>query len=82
MHGKGVLGLATETGRFPKAPCSRKNLAALPCIHLFHLVDWQGKNKFCPYPFGTDDIDIFIMCQDNFLYNGEAEPGSLLILSP
>ena len=49
---------------------------------LFPMVQGQRENKFCPNPFGTDDIDIFIMCQDNFLYNGEAEPGSLLILSP
>lgn len=50
-------------------------------LQLFPLGCRQGEDKFCADSFGTDDVDIFIMCLNNFFYDRESKTGTLLVLS-
>ena len=42
----------------------------------------QGEDELGPHPLGADDIDIFSMCLDGLLDNGQTQAGALLVLSP
>ena len=50
-------------------------------LQLFPLGCRQGEDKFSADSFGTDDVDIFIMCLNNFFYDRESKTGTLLVLS-
>ena len=50
-------------------------------LQLFPLGCRQGEDKFSADSFGTNDVDIFIMCLNNFFYDRESKTGTLLVLS-
>ena len=51
-----------------------KRLSKLPFF-------WKGEGKFCSNTLCTDNIDIFIMCLQDFLDNGKAKSCTLFVLS-
>lgn len=44
--------------------------------------EWQGKDELCSHSFGADDVDMFIVCLNNFFYNSKSQAGSPFIFSP
>ncbi len=46
---------------------NEKKLIFILCIR-------EGEDKFGSYPFGTDDINIFMVCMNDLFYNGKTSP--------
>lgn len=56
---------------FSKAFLSRsaRECAEAHSFLLLFFRQWKGEDKFCSNSFGTDHIDIFIVCLNNFFYD-------------
>ena len=48
---------------------------------LLFFCQWKGEDKFCSNSLGTDHIDIFIVCLNNFFYDRKPKSGSFFIFS-
>ena len=62
--------------RYTKIYCkeNEKKLILILCIG-------KGEDKFGSDPFGTDDINIFMVCMNDFFYNGKTKSGAFFIFS-
>ena len=61
--------------RYTKIYCkeNEKKLILILCIG-------KGEDKFGSDPFGTDDINIFMVCMNDFFYNGKTKSGASCLL--
>lgn len=58
----------------------KRSTVSYDCTSFF--AEWQGKDELCSHSFGADDVDMFIVCLNNFFYNSKSQAGSPFIFSP
>ena len=48
----------------------------------FFFCEWESKDKFCSHALSADDVDMFIVCLNNFFYNSKSQAGFPVYLFP
>ena len=64
-----------------KRPRSARECAEAHSFLLLFFRQWKGEDKFCSNSLGTDHIDIFIVCLNNFFYDRKPKSGSFFVFS-
>ena len=60
---------------------SARECAEAHSFLLLFFRQWKGEDKFCSNSLGTDHIDIFIVCLNNFFYDRKPKSGSFFVFS-